>query len=128
MLLLLASGIRPHEVSLMIEKRYKKPCNKEQVWRARYNHPREFYQCLTFYRDIFLKQHVQGLEQKISQKLDMALKKIDVDSVSDFAKMTAAWKNVNDVSKSKEADGTYTALGKEAIVALEDKMKTMLGK
>ena len=128
-LLLLASGLRPQDCANIINKRYKiESHTPTKVLKARQAHPREFYRMLCFYRDIFLNQQVQSLEQKLFQKLDMALLDVEIDNTTDFSKMVGALKNISEIRKIKEEGENTKPFDKEAAKQLEGNIRAMLNR
>lgn len=127
-LLLLASGLKPKDVSILMSKRYDTDFTVEKVYSAKKNHPAEFGRMLTFYREIFLNQQVQSLEQLAVEKLSMSMPTLEIDSFSDALKAAQMLKIMGEVRKTKEEDGGYKSIDKDALKALENKMKTLAGK
>jgi len=127
-LLLLASGVRPADVRDIISERYKIDYTMNSVYSAKNQHPVEFHRMLSFYREIFLNQQVQGLEQRIYQKLDMAIGNITIRTPSDYSKIMSAMKSVSDIRKSKEEEAGHSGISTDAMKKLEGKMKAITGK
>lgn len=128
-LLLLASGIRPKDVVPIISKRYPdlEDFSIDTVYRAKRKHPKEFHRMLSFYRQIFLNQQCQGLEQQIIAKVADAIPEIEIESMADALKATQMLKMMTEIRKNKEEDGNYKGITKEAYSALEKKMKALTG-
>ena len=126
-LLLLASGMRPKDVAVIISKRYDLDCTIDRVYSAKRNHKTEFYKMLSFYREIFLNQQVQSLEQMCVAKLSDALPTIEIHDLADALKAAQLLKLMTEVRKTKEDDGNYAQLNQKAINALEGKMKAITG-
>jgi len=126
-LLLLASGIKPKEVSQIVSKRYGSQYNVRKVYDAKSAHPAEFCKMLTFYREIFLNQQVQSIEQMFIQKVYDALPDMEVSSPADVLKSMQALKMASEIRKTKEEDGQYQKAGAEEMKRLEDKMRAITG-
>jgi len=127
-LLLLASGVRPMDVKDIISERYGIEYTINSVYSAKKQHPVEFHKMLSFYREIFLNQQVQGLEQRMYQKLDMAIGNIQIRTASDYSKIMSAMKSVSDIRKNKEEEAGHSGISTEAMKKLESKMKAITGK
>ena len=127
-LLLLASGMRAKDAALIIAKRYGIEYNEGQVYKAKSRYPKEFHQMLAFYREIFLNQQCQALEQQVLCKVSDALPNIDVESIGDAHKAVQMLKMMTEIRKTKEDDGSYKGITPDAMKQLEGKMKALTGK
>jgi len=127
-LLLLASGIKAKEVQVIVSKRYGDQYTVQKVYDAKKRHPAEFCRMLTFYREIFLNQQVQSIEQMMIQDIYNSYGEYPIASKSDQLKAVQMVKILSDMRKTKEEDGSIKKVGVEEMKKLEDKMKLIAEK
>ena len=129
-LLLLASGMKSKDAAEILSKRYGESVGADSVRQAKRRNPGEFCRMQTFYREIFLNQQLQSMEQKCAQILDIGLSKLvknGVETASDVVKVTQMMKFLAEARKQKEDAGDNRGISGDQMRALESKMKALVG-